>query len=110
MKRREGRMRRGDFTVIDATHYTHRMLVHYNQFIREYRYRAYIVDFTGVPFETMLERNRTREPYKRVPEDRLYYMNSVIKNGDFISKKCTVGKTDEAICLLAIRTRSVYRK
>lgn len=102
MKRLEMRMRRGDFTVIDATHYTHRMLTHYNQLIREYRYRAYIVDFTDVPFETVLERNRTRDLYKHVPGDRLYYMHSVIENGEFISNKFTVVKPNEAIALLAI--------
>lgn len=101
MKRLEGRMRRGDFTVIDATHYTHRMLTHYNQLIREYRYRAYIVDFTDVPFSTVLERNRTRELCKRVPEDRLYYMNSVIEDGEFISNKFTVVTREEAAALLA---------
>lgn len=100
MQRLEGRMRRGDFTVIDATHYTHRMLAHYNKLIREYHYRAYIVDFTDIPFETVLERNRTRESNKRVPEDRLYYMNGVIEDGEFISNKFTVFTRDEASALL----------
>ena len=43
MKRLKVRMRRGDFTVIDATHYIHRMLTHYNQLIHEYRYKKRFV-------------------------------------------------------------------
>lgn len=65
----EKRMQNGDFTIIDATHSKSSDFSRYNSLCSTYRYRKYFVSFTDVPIETCKERNKTREEYKRVPED-----------------------------------------
>lgn len=71
----EKRMQNGDFTIIDATHSKSSDFSRYNSLCETYRYRKYFVSFTDVPIETCKERNRTREEFKRVPEeviDKMY--------------------------------------
>ena len=65
----EKRMSSGDFTIIDATHSRSTDFSKYNSLCDTYRYRKYIVSFTDIPKEVCLERNETREPYKRVPAE-----------------------------------------
>ena len=62
-ERLEERMDRGEFLIVDATHYRAALLQQYKKLISKYRYRAYVVDFTDVPKEVTLERNRCRDKY-----------------------------------------------
>jgi predicted kinase len=96
----EMRMSRGDFTVIDATHYNHDLLNKYSNLIKQYRYRAYIVDFTSVSLETILKQNQGRENYKRVPEDRIRYIYGIIEDGQYISNRYTIVTPEEAVAIL----------
>lgn len=102
----EDRMSRGEFVVVNATHYKSSLLARYKTLIDKYRYRAYIIDFTDVPLETCLERNRKRDEYKFVPEEALRKMNAVFeaekldKNCKEISNKFTVIPRDEAMSIL----------
>lgn len=96
----EQRMERGEFTIVDATHYSHDLLNQYRALIEKYRYRAYIVDFTGVPIETILKQNRKREGYKFVPEDRIYYICDVIASRQKISNRYKVMAPEEAVDML----------
>ena len=64
----KSRMKRGDFTVVDATNSRTSELNQYKELCSEFRYRAYCVDFTNVPVEEAKKRNREREPFRRVPE------------------------------------------
>ena len=97
----EQRMERGEFIVIDATHYKKELLQRYYNLIDKYRYRAFIVDFTDVPLEVCLERNSRRDKYKFVPEEVIKKVSAVFeseKQNDFckeVSKKFTVIKPDE---------------
>lgn len=97
----EQRMERGEFVVVNATHYKMELLQRYYNLIKQYRYRAFVVDFTDVPLETCLERNRQREKYKFVPESVLHKMYTVFeaeKNSESckeVSNKFTVIKPDE---------------
>jgi len=75
----EQRMNNGEFTIIDATHSRTTLISRYKKLIKEYRYRCYVVDFSDVPLDTVLERNRTREGYKFVPEDAIKNMVARIK-------------------------------
>lgn len=79
----ELRMKRGEFLVIDATHYKSELIGKYKKLIKEYRYRAFIVDFTDVKKEEVLKRNETRDPYKRVPVEAIEKMYAVFDNEDF---------------------------
>ena len=81
----ERRMRKGEFIVVDATHYRNSMLLKYKKLIHKYRYRAYVVDFTDVPLDELLRRNRERDEYKFVPEDAIKKMYALFQ----IEKKPT---------------------
>lgn len=71
----EERMKRGCFTVIDATNIKGRDMTNYKKLAVDYKYRIYVVDFTGIPLEEVKRRNRMREEYKQVPDvviERMY--------------------------------------
>ena len=65
----EDRMKRGEFTVIDATNSKTKEMTRYRDLAKAYRYRMYCVDFTDIPIEVCKERNSQRPEYKQVPED-----------------------------------------
>lgn len=72
----EERMKKGEFTIIDAVHaYNDESLTIYKKLAEKYRYRLYILDFTNIPKEEVYKRNQNREKYKIVPKesiDRVY--------------------------------------
>lgn len=72
----EERMKKGEFTIIDAVHaYNDESLAIYKKLAEKYRYRLYILDFTDISKEEVYKRNQTREKYKIVPNesiDRIY--------------------------------------
>lgn len=77
----EKRMRRGDFTVIDATNISPKMLPHYKKLLDKYRYTAFYLNI-DVTLDEALKRNAEREEYKRVPEPevrRMYAMYQTLK-------------------------------
>lgn len=96
----EERMERGEFIVVDATHYKSTLLNQYKKLIAHYRYRAYVVDFTNVPLETLLERNAQREPYKRVPEEVIRKMAAVFEKDEEVSSTFTVVTPEDAAAKL----------
>ena len=67
----ETRMKRGEFTVIDATNTKTSEMNRYKDLAKKYRYRIYCVDMTDVPIEVAKKRNRERDPIKFVPEDAI---------------------------------------
>ncbi len=67
----ENRMRRGDFTVIDATNSKTTEMNRYKKLCDNYRYRMYCVDFTSVPIETAKRQNAQRPGYKVVPNEAI---------------------------------------
>ena len=71
----EERMKRGEFTIIDAVHSKSSEFSRYKSLAEQYRYRLYCVDFTDIPIEVAKERNAKRPEYKQVPEpeiDKVY--------------------------------------
>ena len=73
----EERMKRGDFTIIDATHSTQKMVKNYKALAEMYKYTIFVKEF-DVSLETCLERNSSRERYKFVPEDIIRKYHSLI--------------------------------
>ncbi|WRW34115.1 RNA ligase [Staphylococcus phage CF1] len=71
METLEERMINGDFTVIDATHSTGKLIKKYETLARKYRYRTYVVTIKQ-DLDTLIERNNQREELKKVPEDVVY--------------------------------------
>lgn len=75
----EYRMKHGLTTIIDATHYSLKMVKSYQSICNDYNYQLKVVDFSSVPLELCLERNRIRESHKRVPEEVILKMNETIQ-------------------------------
>ncbi len=72
----EERMKKGEFTIIDAVHaYNDESFTKYKKLAEKYRYRLYVIDFTDISKEETYKRNQNREKYKIVPIesiDRVY--------------------------------------
>lgn len=90
----ETRMKRGAFTVLDATNIYNKDLSKYKSLAEKYRYRVYVVDFTDVPVEECKFRNSHRDYYKVVPDfvidkfaasinDKVPSSYTVINHNDF---------------------------
>lgn len=82
----ETRMKRGEFTVIDATNTKTVEMNRYKNLAKKYRYRIYCIDMTDVPIEVAKAQNKQRDPLKFVPEeaiDRAYarFANQQIPSG-----------------------------
>lgn len=67
----EERMKRGEFTIIDAVHSKSNEFSRYKHLAEKYRYRLYCVDFTDVPIERAKFQNKQRPLYKQVPETQI---------------------------------------
>ncbi len=67
----EERMKKGEFTIIDAVHAKKEDVMFYKKLAEKYRYRIYVIDFTKIPIEEAYKRNQSREPYKIVPESAI---------------------------------------
>lgn len=91
----EKRMQDGCFTVIDATHYKTSLINQYKNLVKRYHYRVYIVDFTNVPYDELIRRNKEREDYKRVPEEVIKKMITCFTDDTEVKKWCTVIKPEE---------------
>jgi predicted kinase len=90
----EERMRRGDFIIIDATHTKSDDLKKYKKLTERYKYRAFCLDFTDVPFEVCLERNLLRHDFKVVPEEILKIMHKRASESKIPSWITTLEKED----------------
>lgn len=93
----EERMARGEFIIVDATHYRESSLKSYKKMINDYRYRPFIVDFSDIPLETALQRNKERDEYKCVPEEVIEKMHRVLMMNKENNAVYTVLTPDEAI-------------
>lgn len=101
LERLEDRMDRGEFIIVDATHYRAALLQQYKKLISKYRYRAMIIDFTNVPEEVAIQRNRSREAYKFVPETAIHKMYRVFESDrKEVSNRFKIITPSEAIELL----------
>lgn len=67
----EGKMKKGEFIVIDATNNNDKQIKQYVQYAKEYKYSVFIKEM-DTPLEVCLERNSLRDEYKRVPEEVIH--------------------------------------
>lgn len=67
----EERMKKGEFTIIDAVHAYNDEFTIYKKLAEKYRYRLYILDFTDISKEEVYKRNQNREKYKIVPKEAI---------------------------------------
>ena len=86
MKLLETRMSKGEFIVIDATHYKSSLISRYKDLVHKYRYRVNVVDFSDVPEEECIRRNAERNVYKRVPEETIRKMYACLHDDTEVKK------------------------
>lgn len=68
----EERMKRGEFTIVDAVHAAAKeSFTKYKKLAEKYRYRLYIIDFTSIPKDIVYTRNKGREIFKIVPQSSI---------------------------------------
>ena len=75
----ESRMEKGEFTVIDATHSTNKLIQQYKNLVTKYGYRVIVVDFKE-DLETIIERNLNREEHKHVPIEVIENIHERLKH------------------------------
>lgn len=71
----EERMKRGEFTIIDACHSKSSDFSKYYNLADKYRYHLWCIDFSSVPIEVCKLQNKNRLEYQYVPEtviDNIY--------------------------------------
>jgi predicted kinase len=78
----EARMKKGDLTVVDATHYKLSSLSDYKKLAETFGYSSYLVNFSHVPVETCIGRDGGREVFRRVGEARIREMHARILEDD----------------------------
>lgn len=77
----EERMKKGEFTVIDATHSTTKSINKYRKLAKEYKYRVWVLDMTDIGIDEIKARNKQRAEYKHVPEDVINKMERNLEGG-----------------------------
>ncbi|MFT5684806.1 MAG: putative kinase, partial [Myxococcota bacterium] len=75
------RMSRGELLAVDATHRSKGDFKLYMQLAARYRYEVAIIDFSTMPLETILERNRNRADYLVVPEKVVHRTWKAVRDG-----------------------------
>ena len=76
----EERMKKGEFTIIDAVHaYADESLKVYKKLAEKYRYRLYILDFTNIEIDKIYKRNQARPDYKIVKNSSIDRVVKVLK-------------------------------
>jgi len=75
----EERMKRGEYTIIDATHSRAQQINNYKKLCEKYRYRCRVLDFSAASLEFIQNNNRRRlelpgEEHKYVPEGAILNM------------------------------------
>lgn len=109
----EDRMKRGEFTIIDATNSKTVEMNKYKNLANKYRYRMYIIDFTGTSIDIVKQRNNQRDEYKKVPEeviDKMYsrFSTQKIPSGITVIKPEQYQETIDSI--YSLRDFSNYKK
>ncbi|UXE02819.1 RNA ligase [Staphylococcus phage Koomba-kaat_1] len=89
----EKRMENGEFTVIDATHSTAKLIKKYEKLSNKYGYRVYVVNIE-VELDTLLERNNNRQEVKKVPVNVIENIYERLKHENIPSFAKEVDKND----------------
>lgn len=107
----EERMKRGELTIIDATHIYCDNFKTYKNLAEKYRYRLFVIEFTDIPLEDLLKRNKNREPKRIVPEKTIIKVFEDYNKED-IPKSFKVIKPDEFKKVISNHVKDVnnYKK
>ena len=92
----ERRMENGEMILVDATHYKAPLINKYKDLITKYRYRVFVVDFSNVPEEELIERNKHRG-FRNVPAEVISKMCVALKDNTEVKKSYKIITPEEAI-------------
>ena len=106
----EERMKRGCFTVVDATNIRGRDMTAYKKLANEYKYRIYVVDFTDITIEEAKKRNMLREEYKQVPENVIERMYAQLADNKVPSSITVIKPGELSQIWYKPRDLSAYKK
>lgn len=95
----ERRMENGELIIVDATHYKAPLINKYKELITKYRYRAYVVDFTNITEEELLDRNSKRG-FRKVPDEVISKMCVALKDNTEVKKSYKIITPEEAINMI----------
>lgn len=95
----ERRMSTGEDIIIDSTMLKEKDMRAHEPLVFEYGYTGYVVDFTDVDFETCKVRNKSREEYRIVPDNRMEQMFETLCSNN-VPLSYTIISPDEAIAIL----------
>ena len=90
----EERMKKGDFTVIDATHPTVKDFNNYEKLAELYKYTIYYYQVDAT-LEECLKRNLERPEYKRVPEKAIKRVHALVENTELPKRYKRIYSLDE---------------
>lgn len=99
MQLMEKRMSNGEFLVVDATHYKSILLNRYLDLVNKYRYRVYVVDFSKISEEELLERNSKRG-FRKVPDEVISKMVVALADDSEVKKSFKIISPEEASNLI----------
>lgn len=105
----EDRMKRGDFTIIDATHNNDKLIKRYKDLCDTYKYTMFIKKI-DTSLEQCLKNNKTRDAYKFVPEDKIKLMYNRIKNMKELTWYNYIDKIKEINNFYTIDMDELYNK
>lgn len=91
----ERRMDNGEFIIVDATHYKAPLINKYKDLVSKYRYRVFVVDFSKITEEELLERNSKRG-FRRVPDDVIQKMVVALADETEVKKSYKIITPQEA--------------
>jgi len=92
----ELRMKRGDFTVIDATHMSPYLVQKYKDLAKQYKYSMFYYQL-NTDLKTCLARNSTRDKYKFVPEEAIKRCHEMIRTTVLPAYVTRINSLDEII-------------
>lgn len=95
----ERRMERGEFIIIDATHYKSSLISRYKDLVSKYRYRVNVVDFSNIEEEELIVRNAQRG-FRAVPEEVIRKMVVALKDDSEVKKAYKVVTPQEAVNII----------
>lgn len=95
MELMERRMEKGEFIIVDATHYKAPLINKYKDLVSKYRYRVYVVDFSNISEEELLERNSKRG-FRRVPDEVISKMVVALADTSEVKKSYKIITPQEA--------------
>lgn len=103
----EERMKHGHFTIIDACNASVAQCNRYMTIADKYGYTAFVFN-VNPSLDVALERNKTREEYKRVPEKVIRRMHSLVESVELSKRFKPIYSFDEVLNFYTVDVTDKY--